>query len=188
MERGSLNSGDVFILDNGLNIYQFNGQKSYPSERSKGDQIARAIDDERKGLATVHVFEEGDKDAKPFWDLLGGEGAIKSAEEGGSDIESDKIDERHLFQLSDATGKMVFKEVGKGKTVKRSLLDSNDVFILDNGAEVYAWIGKKASPEEKKKALGFAQDYLTKYNRPFYLPISRVLEGGENETFEASFA
>jgi len=187
MERGSLNSGDVFILDNGLNIYQFNGKKSSPSERSKGAQIARAIDDERKGLATVHVFEEGDKDAKPFWDLLGGEGAIKSAEEGGSDMESDKIDDKHLFQLSDATGKMVFKEVGKGKTVKRSLLDSNDVFILDNGAEVYAWIGKKASPEEKKKALGFAQDYLTKYNRPFYLPISRVLEGGENETFEASF-
>jgi len=59
--------------------------------------------------------------------------------------------------------------------------------IFDAGSEVYAWIGKGASKEEKKQALGFAQDYLKKFNRPSYLPISRVLEGGENEAFEAHF-
>jgi len=78
---------------------------------------------------------------------------------------------------------MTFKQVATGSQCKKSLLDSNDVFILDTGAEVIAWIGKGASAEEKKKALGFAQDYLTKYNRPAYMPISRVLEGGENEIF-----
>jgi gelsolin len=188
MEKASLNSGDVFILDCGLQVYQWNGGKAGPAEKSKGAQVCRAIGDERKGKAVITVFEEGDRDDAAFWQHLGGKGPIKSAEEGGNDLEAEKGDEKRLFQLSDASGSMQFKEVGRGATVKRRLLDSNDVFILDTGAEVFAWIGKGASADEKKKALGFAQTYLKDYNRPSFLPIARILEGGENEIFEASFA
>jgi gelsolin len=184
LNRSSLNSGDVFILDGGLKVWQWNGRKAGPQEKQKGAQLTRAICDERKGKPKVNVLEEGDKDAD-FWKLLGGEGPVKSAEEGGDDNEADKTDFKALYQLSDASGKLEFKELAKGPKVKRSLLNSDDVFILDTGAEVFAWIGKGASVQEKAKALSFAQDYLTKYNRPAYLPISRVLEGGENEVFEA---
>jgi len=60
------------------------------------------------------------------------------------------------------------------------------VFILDAGNEVFTWIGSKASAGEKSKALHFAQDYLTANpDRPAWLPITRVLEGGENEVFLA---
>jgi gelsolin len=186
MEKGSLNSGDVFVLDAGLQVIQWNGSKAGPSEKSKGASVCRAIVDERKGKPTISVFEEGDKDDAAFWSHLGGKGPIKSAEEGGNDLEAEKGDEKRLFQLSDASGKMTFKEVGRGATVKRRLLDSNDVFILDTGAEVFAWIGRGASADEKKKALGFAQSYLKDYNRPSFLPIARILEGGENEIFEAA--
>jgi len=186
LQRDSLNSGDVFILDAGLKIFQWNGKKAGPQEKQKGAQLSRAIVDERKGKPKITVLEEGDKDAE-FWKMLGGEGAIKSAEEGGDDLETDKsvTGSKSLFQLSDASGKMEFKQVATGSQCKRSLLDSNDVFILDTGAEVFAWIGKGASKEEKTKALSFAQDYLTKYNRPAFTPIARILEGGENEVFEA---
>jgi len=132
-------------------------------------------------------LEEGDKEAE-FWKVLGGEGAVKTAEEGGDDAEAEQSTGKALFQLSDATGQMVFKQVATGSACKRNLLDPNDVFILDTGAEVFAWIGKGASPDEKAKALGFAQDYLTKYNRPAYLPICRVLDGGENPTFNAALS
>jgi hypothetical protein len=182
LERGSLNSGDVFILDNGLTVYQWNGKKSGPQEKSKGAQMCRAITDERKGRAKSFVLEEGDKE-QGFWKLLGGEGAVKSAEEGGDDAEAETSGVKLLFQLSDATGKLEFKQIASGSQCKKSCLDSNDVFILDTGAEVFTWIGKGASVDEKAKALSFAQDYLTKYNRPAYLPISRILEGGENPTF-----
>jgi len=182
LERASLNSGDVFILDNGLTVYQWNGKKSGPQEKSKGAQMCRAITDERKGRAKSFVLEEGDKEAG-FWKLLGGEGAVKSAEEGGDDSEAETAGIKLLFQLSDASGKLEFKQVASGSQCKKSSLDSNDVFILDTGAEVFTWIGKGASVDEKAKALSFAQDYLTKYNRPAYLPISRILEGGENPTF-----
>lgn len=191
MSAKSLNSGDVFILDAGLDIYQWNGRKAGPQEKAKGAQLSRAIDDERAGKPQVHVIEEGEKsdDATQFWSRLGGEAPVKSAEEGGSDEDSEKAASgiRKLFRLSDASGQMTFSEVATGNNIKKSQLDTNDVFIFDAGSEVYAWIGLKSSKDEKRRALGFAQDYLGKYNRPIWLPIVRIMEGGENEVFEAQF-
>lgn len=60
----SLNSGDVFILDAGLNLYQLNGKNSAGQERVKGAELARAIDAERDGKPVVKVFDESDSDAK----------------------------------------------------------------------------------------------------------------------------
>jgi len=185
LDRASLNSGDTFILDNGLTIYQWNGKKSGPQEKQKGAQLSRALVDERKGKAKVVVLEDGDKE-EGFWKVLGGFGAVKSAEEGGDDAEAEKGGVKTLFHLSDATGKMVFKQVATGSACKKDLLISEDVFILDTGAEVFAWIGKGASHDEKAKALSYAQDYLTNFNRPAYLPISRILEGSENSMFFAA--
>jgi len=185
MVRASLNSGDVFILDAGLKVWQWNGRKAGPQEKQKGAQVSRALKDERKGQPSINVLEEGDKDAD-FWKLLGGEGAIKSAEEGGDDNEAEKSDYKALFRLSDASGTLEFQQVATGPKCKRNLLDPADVWILDTGAEVFAWIGSGASVQEKSKALSFAQDYLKKYNRPAFLPICRILEGGENDVFEQS--
>jgi gelsolin len=186
LHRESLNSGDVFILDAGLVIFQWNGKKAGPMEKQKGAQTSRALVDERKGKPKVNVMEEGDKADADFWKLLGGEGKVKTAEEGGDDNEAEKGDIKRLFRLSDASGSMTFTEVATGAKCKKNLLDSNDVFILDTGAEVFAWIGKGASPNEKKNALGFAQDYLKKFNRPPHISICRILEGGENEIFHNS--
>jgi len=184
LSRDSLNSGDVFILDAGLLIYQFNGAKASVNEKSKAAQLARAIDDERKGLPTISVFEEGDKDAGAFWAHLGGEGPIKSADAGGDDNATVKI--LKLFRLSDASGALTFTSVADGK-VSKSQLDAKDVFILDAGAEVFAWIGKGSSATEKKNAIPYAQDYLIKNGRPPHLPITRIMDGGENEVFLSYF-
>ena len=71
------------------------------------------------------------------------------------------------------------------------------------GYEIFAWIGKGASTNERKFALQYAQvicrfrcssvvylspsqDYLTRYNRPPYLPITRVMELGESDAFLAA--
>jgi len=183
----SLNSGDVFILDLGLKLFQWNGSKAGPQEKMKGATLCRAISDERKGQAKISVYEESGKDLKEFWDALGGTGKIKTAEEGGDDSEHEKATDKRLFHLSDASGKLEFKDVGHGASVKKSLLNSDDVFILDTGAEVFAWIGRGASVGEKKNAMKFAQDYITKFNRPAWMPICRILEGGENEVWTNSF-
>jgi gelsolin len=188
LSRDALNSGDVFILDKGLRVFQFNGAKSAGAERMKAAQVVRAIDDERGSKVEIIVTEEGN-DKEPaweeFWTVLGGRGAIKSAEEGGAD-KGIQVTKR-LFQLSDASGELKFTQVGEGAAVKRNLLNSNDVFILDDGGQIWAWVGKGSSAQERAKALAHADLYLHKFNRPPLTPISRVLEGGENEQFEASW-
>jgi gelsolin len=187
LHLGSLNSGDVFILDQGLKVFQFNGAKSAGQERMKAAQVVRAIDDERGSKVEVIVSEEPADDATfvEFWTILGGKGPIKTAEEGGSD-KTVQVTKR-LFQLSDASGQLTFTQVGEGTAVKRALLQSNDVFVLDDGGQIWAWVGKGASAQEKSKAFSYADLYLKKFNRPPLTPISRVLEGGENEQFEAAF-
>jgi gelsolin len=183
LERASLNSGDVFIVDAGLKLFQFNGKQSSGIERQKAAAVVRAIDDERRGNSKIVVVEEGDNDdnAKTFWAFFGGFGPIKTKEEGGADDEAPKSDKKRLFRLSDASGQMTFSEC---KFARRSELDPNDVFILDGGFEVFVWIGRGASKEERKNAMSYATQYLTKENRPKFLPITRILQGGENETFE----
>jgi len=187
LNREALNSGDVFILDYGLTVYQFNGAKSAGAERMKAAQVVRAIDDERGSKVTVIVAEEGTDDDTfaEFWKQLGGKGAIKTAEEGGSDKQVQVV--KRLYRLSDATGQLVFTQVAEGSAVKRNLLNTADVFILDDGGQIWAWVGKGASAQEKAKALSYADLYLKHYNRPPLTPISRVMEGGENEQFETSF-
>lgn len=186
LKRESLNSGDVFILDGGVNIYQWNGSGAGVMEKSKGMQVSEGLESDRKGKARVTVLSESD-DEPGFWSLLGGKGPVKSAEEGGSDNEAPH-GEKKLFKLSDATGTFEFTEVATGANVKRTLLQSDDVFVLDNGDEVFAWVGKGASAGEKRSALNFAAQYVTKHNLPPATPISRVLEGGENSTFKNSFS
>jgi len=183
LSHTSLNSGDVFILDLGLKIIQWNGSKSNGAERVKAGQLARAIDDERKGLATVEVIVEGEANAE-FWAALGGQGPV------AADVQNDhtlKSKAPVLNRLSDASGTLTFTQVGHGK-LHRGLLASDDTFILDNGAEIFAWIGKRASPNERKLAIQYAQQYLNNNGLPPHTPITRILEGGENEIFETSFA
>jgi len=186
MEAGNLNGGDIFLLDLGLHVYQMNGGSSTGMERMKAGQVARALDDERDGIE-IHVAEQGDGDEDfwpEFWKHLGGEDAIPDKED---EVETPEPGPKKLFRLSDADGSMDLEEVASGDDVKHDLLQSSDVFILDAGHEVFVWVGLDASAGERKGAMQRAQDYLSKNNRPFTLPISRVLEGGENEAFKASF-
>jgi len=190
LSASSLNSGDVFILDKGLDLYQFNGSKSSAGERTKAAQLVRAIDDERKGLAKVHVAEQGDSDAafwSAFWAGLGGEGPISDVS-GSDDAATEEAKHlKKLFRLQEqGDGNLSFNLVAEGKFDK-SQLDSSDVFILDQGQEVFVWCGLKSSPKERKWGIQYAQNYLSKYGRPAALPISRILEGGENEVFQTSF-
>lgn len=189
LSLSSLNTGDIFILDKGLHLYQMNGSKSSGGERMKAAQLARAIDDERKGLAEIHVATDGDGDDDfwpVFWEALGGEGEI--SEDSGCDIEASKEADllKKLFRLKEEGGKFEFNLVAEGK-FKKDMLDSDDVFILDQGQEVFVWAGKTSNKQERKWGIQYAQRYLGDYNRPKALPISRILEGGENEVFETSF-
>jgi gelsolin len=186
LARASLNGGDVFVLDNGLKIYQWNGSKAGGAEKSRASQLARALDDERGGKPTVTVFSQGDKDAKEFWSLLeGGEGEV-AAEAETSDEKWQEVKDKKIYVFTDKDGKEEFKKVQEGK-LSKSTLKSEDAFIVDVGAEIFVWVGSKASVTEKAKALKYAQSYLVAEKRPNWTPISRLVEHGETDNFLRHF-
>jgi len=180
----SLNSGDVFVIDHGLEVYQFNGKGSGGGEKSKAAQLVRGIDDERGSKVVIHVLDESDEKDSPewkkFWTLLGGKHPIKAEEGVDTAVKSVK----QIFKVSDATGNMSFTEV----PFKKSSLLSDDVFVCAVGPTVYAWCGVSATPAEKKAGLSFAQQYLNNHQvLPKTTPIIRILAGAENEEFWSYF-
>jgi hypothetical protein len=137
----SLNEGDVFLLDAGLTIYQWNGSSASRQEKFKGLELATKIkDSERGGKAKLVFLESGDQGSAvdAFYGILKGSPAdVRSAEEGGSD---DAVSNApaSLWRVSDASGSMEITKVAEGR-LERSMLDPNDVFLLDGGGEVFIW-------------------------------------------------
>jgi gelsolin len=180
----SLNHGDVFLLDTGLKVYQFSPNGAGAGEKAKAAQLTRAIDDQRGSKVAIHIFnyEDTDEHAKFFWEFLGGKKAIKSAQEGGDD--TDIKEKKRVLKVSDASGHLKVEEV----PFARKSLDKNDVFIVDSINSIFVWIGTGASPQERRSGVQLAQSYLNDQpQRSKNVPIVRVLEGGENEEFEAQF-
>lgn len=188
-EYKSLNSGDCFVMDCGLDLFQWAGKTAGKNEKARAAQLCRAIDDERSGQPEVHVFAQGDKDESEFFDKFTEykSGEIPTiSDDGADDAAWEKLSEKSLWQLSDSSGSLEFKEVAKTK-VQKSLLNDDDVFIFDIGCEVFAWIGKGASAAEKKGGLDAAQKYLKKAGKAPQTPITKILQGAENEVFHSSF-
>lgn len=205
IEIKNLNSGDVFVLDCGLDLYQYQGKAAGKNEKLQAGKLQRCIDDERRGKPEVYVFSQTDKPDdimgkffsyfKDSEDEPGTECSPETCtkllglineDKGGDDAEWEKASEKALFQLCDDSGTLEFTEVARGK-VKKDKLNSDDVFIFDIGPEIFVWVGSKASKQEKSKGMIFASKYLLKYERPAFLPIHQIFEGGENELFEGSF-
>jgi len=47
---------------------------------------------------------------------------------------------------------MEFTELASG-TVRKNLLNNDDVFLFDTGAELFVWVGKGASQQEKARCV-----------------------------------
>lgn len=204
----SLNSGDSFVLHtgapikdksghtDGMLILTLHGESAGAMEKVKAAGIAQALDDELGGKPDRETFHDGhmsDAELKMWWEHLGSKPPagqrIKTAEEGGDDSEVTAVGDgtRRLMKVSDAGGKIEMTELGVSPNISRSMVVSEDVFILDDGNTVWVWIGKDASRGERKKALNFGQQYLNDYDLPRDRSIARIMDGGENESFEQAF-
>lgn len=177
----SLDSGDVFILDLGMKLIQWNGSGSNKDERFKAGQYMQQLEQERSGKPKKEFVEEG-QDTEEFDSYLT---ESKSEEEVFEAVDETK----ELYRLSDASGKMQFSLEKKGQMTK-STLDSKDVFILDTKKSLYVWIGKKTSVNEKRNAMAYAHQYLQRTDHPL-VSVSCIAEGAKtntNKLFEAAIA
>uniref|UniRef100_A0A0N5AZI4 Gelsolin n=1 Tax=Syphacia muris TaxID=451379 RepID=A0A0N5AZI4_9BILA len=192
----NLNLGDVFILDCGKKVYVWMPPESGNIERIryifvlilKGMEQARSIcNGERAGRAEVEALDQDWDVNEEFWNIFGGNGnvsKISSAAKGGSDEDywNTDVKQLRLFRVCDKGGFKITVEA-QGKFGAEQL-DSNDAFILDtvNGG-IFVWIGKNCTWNERKKAMEWADKYLSEEGRPSWTRVTRVLDGAEPVIF-----
>ena len=185
----SLNNGDVFILDDGNTLYVFNGETANRSEKGRSLEVATKLRNARGAKPAIVIFGDDAAHDAAFWDLLGGE--VVDIPEGEEDAVAEEAAAAAtvLYRVSDASGALQVDEVEKeGGKLQRSMLDTNDVFILDTLTSLYVWVGAGCSPEERAKSMMIANDYLTMKDRPKWTPLSRVVENAEDAVFCGFFA
>uniref|UniRef100_A0A673MTJ9 Villin-1 n=1 Tax=Sinocyclocheilus rhinocerous TaxID=307959 RepID=A0A673MTJ9_9TELE len=160
MSWKSFNQGDVFLLDLGSLLIQWNGPKSNRMERLRGMNLAKDIRDrERGGRAQVTVVEGDDE--------VSSEEAMK--------LMIQAMGEKK--QIKDAIPDEIVDE--KLKT---------DCYLLDQGGiKIFIWKGKKASKTERAESLKKAEAYIKAKGYPTSTYVETVSEGAESSVFKQLF-
>ena len=70
----------------------------------------------------------------------------------------------------------------------KEMLDGKDVFLMDNEAEIFVWIGSGANEVEKKHGMQMGTEYAEQNSRPKGCRVTKVNEGYETAVFKANFA
>ncbi|XP_036313974.1 advillin isoform X1 [Pipistrellus kuhlii] len=192
MSWDSFNRGDVFLLDLGKVIIQWNGPESNSGERLKAMLLAKDIRDrERGGRAEIGVIE-GDKEAaspelmKILQDTLGRRSVIKPA------VPDEIIDQQQksnimLYHVSDSDGQLVVREVVTRPLVQ-DLLSHDDCYILDHsGTKIYVWKGRGATKAEKQMAMSKALNFIKMKGYPSSTNVETVNDGAESAMFKQLF-
>ncbi|NXX59866.1 VILI protein, partial [Scopus umbretta] len=192
MSWKSFNRGDVFLLDLGQLIIQWNGPESNRNERLKAMTLAKDIRDrERGGRAKVGIVDGEDEGASPglmqvLTRVLGMKSDIKAA------TPDDKVDQKlksslKLYLLSNASGNLVIQEVAI-RPLTQDMLLHEDCYILDQGGlKIFVWKGKNASKEEKQQAMSSALGFIKAKNYPDSTSVEVENDGSESSIFRQLF-
>ncbi|KAK9438272.1 Gelsolin [Metarhizium brunneum] len=192
---GSLDDGDVFVLDVGDKIWVWQGRRCSPAEKAKAAQVvhdmtlAKHID--------VEVVAQVESRSRRVTDLLLGGGDDDTPRDGFSqrrpmgEAAGEAADRSaRLFRLSDASGRLTFELAGDGGRISLGDLDGNDVFLLDDGGRgVWVWEGAGASRREKAAWLSVAQAYIRHLQSGdpdaghHLVPLAKVRQGNESRAF-----
>ncbi|XP_054640381.1 advillin [Dunckerocampus dactyliophorus] len=189
----SFNLGDVFLLDTGKTIIQWNGPKSYKQERLQGMLLAKDIRDrERGGRAAIKVIEgDAEDDSPDIMDMLTGVlGERSSALTDGPPEESLDHEQREnvtLYHVTDAEGCIRITEVATRPLVQ-DLLRHDDCYILDHGGtKVFVWKGRKATKNERQTAISRAMEFIKVKNYPITTNVEVMNDGAESALFKQLF-
>ncbi|XP_053327026.1 villin-1 [Spea bombifrons] len=192
MEWNSFNRGDVFLVDLGKAIIQWNGPDSNRTERLRGMNLAKDIRDrERGGRAQVLVVEGDNEEASPqlmevLTQTLGQRKELKPA------ISDDVVDTAaktsiKLYQVSDSSGNIMVQEVAT-QPLTQDLLSNTDCYILDQGgSKIFVWKGKNASKEERQQAMSRALNFIKAKNYPPSTNVEVQNDGSESAVFKQLF-
>ncbi|XP_021205043.2 gelsolin [Bombyx mori] len=189
----SMNKGDVFVLDLDNDIYVFVGEKAKNVEKLKAISFANQVrDQDHHGRGRVDIVDKysSDVDVQKFFTALGSgvKDLVPDESTGGDDQEFERNEASNviLSEVSDATGKI--KVTPLSKPFKQENLSPQNAYILDTiSGNIYVWIGKQATANEKSQAMTKAQELLNAKNYPSWVQVTRVLQNTEPAAFKQYF-
>ncbi|KAK0145517.1 Advillin [Merluccius polli] len=189
----SFNLGDVFLLDVGKSIIQWNGPKSNRQERLKGMLLAKDIRDrERGGRADIKLVEGDEEDNSPcvmesMNSVLGKR--TSKLKDGAPDEKADQQQKSKLtlYQVSDAEGNMKTTEVASRPLVQDLLKHEDSYFLDQGGLKIFVWKGRKASKAEKQAAMSRALEFIKMKNYNICTNVEIVNDGAESALFKQFF-
>ncbi|KAB1266484.1 Protein flightless-1-like protein [Camelus dromedarius] len=179
-----LNSEFCFILkvpfeseDNQGIVYAWVGRASDPDEAKLAEDILNSM---FEASYSKQVINEGEEPENFFWV---GIGAQKPYDE-----DAEYMKHTRLFRCSNEKGYFAVTE--KCSDFCQDDLADDDIMLLDNGREVYMWVGTQTSQVEIKLSLKACQVYIQhmrskEHERPRRLRLVR--KGNEQHAFTRCF-
>ncbi|XP_072858928.2 villin-like protein [Pogona vitticeps] len=187
----SFNKGDVFLLDLGKVIIQWNGPSCNVAEKSRGMILARSIrDGERGGRAQIGIIDN-EKDSPDLMQIMNaalGErhGELREAvpDEKADEIQKSNVRLYHVYE----NGKdLVVQEIAT-RPLTQDLLQHEDCHILDQGGyKIYVWRGKNSSKDERKAAFSRAVGFIQAKGYPATTNVEVINDGAESAMFKHLF-
>ncbi|XP_067859190.1 protein flightless-1 homolog [Heptranchias perlo] len=153
-DSSMLNSEFCYILkvpfesiDNQGIVYTWVGRAADPDEAKLAEDIMNNMFDE---TYSKQVINEGEEPENFFWVGIGGEKQY--------DEDAEYMKHSRLFRCSNEKGYFSVSE--KCSDFCQDDLADDDIMLLDNGKEVYMWVGTQTSQVEIKLSLKACQVYI----------------------------
>ncbi|XP_020033034.1 protein flightless-1 homolog isoform X2 [Castor canadensis] len=179
-----LNSEFCFILkvpfeseDNQGIVYAWVGRASDPDEAKLAEDILNTMFD---ASYSKQVINEGEEPENFFWVGMGAQKPY--------DDDAEYMKHTRLFRCSNEKGYFAVTE--KCSDFCQDDLADDDIMLLDNGQEVYMWVGTQTSQVEIKLSLKACQVYIQhmrskEHEQPRRLRLVR--KGNEQHAFTRCF-
>ncbi|OXB68769.1 hypothetical protein ASZ78_002184 [Callipepla squamata] len=153
-DAGLLNSEFCFILkvpfestDNQGIVYTWVGRAADPDEAKLAEDIMNNMFDDSY---SKQVINEGEEPENFFWVGIGSQKPY--------DEDAEYMKHSRLFRCSNEKGYFAVSE--KCSDFCQDDLADDDIMLLDNGQEVYMWVGTQTSQVEIKLSLKACQVYI----------------------------
>ncbi|XP_054437186.1 villin-1-like [Pteronotus mesoamericanus] len=187
----SFNRGEVFLLDLGELIIQWNGPESDRKKRVKSMILAKEIRDQERGGRPYIAVVDGEKEESPqlmevMNRVLGSRRGLKAAVPDMV-VEFALKANLKLYHMSDIEGKLVVQMVAM-QPLTQDLLSHEECYILDQGGlKIYVWKGKNANAQEREDAMGLALSFIKAKQYPLSTQIEVQNDGAESVIFQQLF-
>ncbi|KAK4879724.1 hypothetical protein RN001_007870 [Aquatica leii] len=185
-------SGDVMLIVTHNILFVWIGRASNTGERLHASKIAISLKDEYN-ISTITFVDDGYEktiDANSKKELnkyLPLEKRLVLPSDSNDDLGNEHESKLRLYKCTEISGKYRVVEVKVGP-LSQTDLNNNDVFIVDNGNDVWVWVGKKVKEKERSEALRNARGFVKKKNYPNNTRVTRIVDEEEPVDFKMLFS